>query len=261
MRKSSNTASLVGRVRISLLFFLLAVVAVLLLFTQSRPVTVYAAPDGPDPGLVLGHKDCLECHEAAVDALKKTKHFASYKSIRKSKDAKDMIAKLGLKGRVNKVDACTSCHFTMQKGKKSPKAVEAVSCEACHGAGKNWLPLHKNYGAHKSWKKEPAEHRLARLGKAQAKGMIHSEMPYEGGARCFECHTVADENLVNKTSHPDGTGFELVSWMLGSERHNFERDKKNAEATAARKSMWYVLGRALQLEFGLKALAGGNLWP
>jgi hypothetical protein len=83
---------------------------------------------------------------------------------------------------------------------------------------------------------------------------------YHLAANCYQCHLIADEQVVNVGGHPVSVEFELVSWSQGAMRHNFRRDEQagNAHCSAERKRVMYVLGHALQLEHALRAIAGAS---
>ena len=64
-----------------------------------------------------------------------------------------------------------------------------------------------------------------------------------------------NEKLVNEGGHAAGSKFELVAWTQGEVRHNVWYSKENNEASANRKRMMYVVGKALDLEFALRGVA------
>ncbi len=59
------------------------------------------------------------------------------------------------------------CHYTPQVSNDQLRAFSGVSCESCHGAGRDWINVHNDYGGkgfdHAS---ETPEHR-ARLAVAE----------------------------------------------------------------------------------------------
>ena len=88
--------------------------------------------------------------------------------------------------------------------------------------------------------------------------MIRPGDLYRLAANCYQCHVVPNEKLVNVGTHQSGSDdFELVSWSLGEIRHKFlsSEGKKNEAVSPERQRMLYVVGKALDLEYGLRALA------
>ena len=154
-------------------------------------------------------------------------------------------------------------------GRPGPGQV-GVSCESCHGAAREWNDIHNKaggdpQGATLKWgegRQESAEQRAARLGAAQAKGMIHSSMIYDIATNCFGCHTVPNEKLVNTGKHKAGSDFDLVTWSQGEVRHNFlsspgaPGNPTNRPAGEEQKRLRYVVGAMVDLEFSLRNLAG-----
>lgn len=116
-------------------------------FTRARVERYYRDVRGlPEPkrkptpagGRFVGRSACADCHLAAVDAFKTTKHYLSHPRILK-KDKK----------RANLTE-CVGCHVTghgYQGGfvdlTKTPELGE-VSCEACHGVGGNHVAAIQN---------------------------------------------------------------------------------------------------------------------
>lgn len=98
------------------------------------------------------------------------------------------------------------------------------------------------------------------LAKSEKLGMIRPHMTYAVAANCFICHTVPNEELVNKGGHTAGSAFELVSWSQGEVRHNLQKSegKTNAEPSPAHKRMLYIVGRLLDLEYGLRGLTSAK---
>ena len=55
--------------------------------------------------------------------------------------------------------------------------------------------------------------------------MIRPDMTYKLINNCYECHTIGNKDLINKTAeldnpHAAGSEFEIVSWLSGEVRHN-----------------------------------------
>ena len=153
-----------------------------------------------------------------------------------------------------KVSVCLSCHFTSAEVRGKVKVIAGITCESCHGAGANWINIHGDYGG-VTRENEVPEHKSERLAKAEAAGMIRPARLYDVASNCYGCHTVPNEKLVNVGGHIAGSKFELVSWSQGEVRHNVWYTKENREASAERKRMMYILGKALDLEHALRGVA------
>ncbi len=177
---------------------------------------------------------------------------------RAKKKAKEIAGNIGIK-RVKKAGACVTCHFISGYKKNKVKAIAGISCESCHGPAKDWLKVHGDYGGQKvPRERETPEHKAERLAAIEESGMIRPGDLYRLAANCYRCHIVSDEKLVNVGGHRSAShDFELVSWSLGEIRHKFLRSegKKNEDVPPERQRMLYVVGQALDLEYGLRALA------
>jgi hypothetical protein len=197
-----------------------------------------------DPAKVLGAENCAECHVPMVEALKLTHHFTTFTTTHQGDAAKQILPKMGIR-RMKAESVCIKCHYTSQGAGPAPKVISGISCESCHNAGADWNKVHSN-------KDDPE-----RLAKAEKLGMLRPSNFYHVAANCFSCHTVPEEKLVNVGGHTAGSEFELVSWSQGEVRHNLQQSvgKDNQEVPPARKRMLYIVGRALDLEYGLRGLA------
>lgn len=202
---------------------------------------------------VVGPDKCIECHKQAGSSWEKTHHSKIFKKFHRSKDAKGIAKKIGVK-RIKKEGLCLQCHYTV--GPKD-KPIAGISCESCHGPGKDWVKIHNDYGG-KDVKKdqETPEHKAKRIAAAEKNGMIHPSNIYNVAANCFQCHTVPNEKLVEVGGHKAGSDFELVSWSQGEILHNYNTGKgKNVESSSERKRVMYIIGRVLDLEYGLRGVA------
>ncbi len=207
-----------------------------------------------DPAKVLGAENCKECHAPIIEAWEKTHHFLSFAAgfngkpaMHRTDEAKAILKKMG--ERSAKRGACVQCHYTGMAGDTGRiKTVSGTSCESCHGGGKDWNKVH-------SAKADPMA-----LAKSEKLGMIRPHMTYAVAANCYICHTVPNEELVNKGGHTAGSAFELVSWSQGEVRHNLQKSegRTNAEPTPGHKRMLYIVGRLLDLEYGLRGLASAT---
>ena len=209
-----------------------------------------------DAAKVLGPESCGNCHRLEYDVWRKTRHFQLMDTLYKNPMAQQIAKKMG--ETLIKVDSiCLDCHFTprLMSGKLS--ATAGVSCESCHGAAKDWLNTHNDFGGMQATiKTETPEHRKQRVEAVQAAGMYVPEQLYRLAGNCFQCHTVQNEKLVNLGGHPSGSSFDLVS-RAAVIRHNFIRGnrKSNPEAAPERKRLMYVIGYTLELEYGLRGAA------
>ena len=231
------------------------------LFTS---ITTFAAK--PNPAHYanwLGPETCAECHEVEATIWRHAHHATSFKKMPRSQAGKNIAKSLGIK-RIKMAKACGSCHisYTLKKGSKRLKAVAGVSCESCHGPAKNWNTVHQDYGGkHVTAKQETASHKANRWAQSEKSGMIRPSNHYKLFKQCYQCHTIPDETLINKTTHPKGDEFELVKWSNGEVRHNVWRsvDQKNKIRPIHQQRIRYIMGQALMLEFALRGLSQATL--
>lgn len=214
------------------------------------PTTAEVAKFKADPAHVLGAENCKECHVPIYAAWEQTHHFGSFSAgyqgkpaMHRTDAAKEILGKLGM--RSAKRGSCVECHYTGQESRGRVKTISGTSCESCHGGGKEWNKVHSN-------KEDPD-----RLTKSEALGMIRPHDTYAVAANCYTCHTVPNEELVNKGGHTAGSDFELVSWSQGEIRHTMQKNegKANPPASPEHRRKLFVVGRLLDLEFSLRALA------
>ena len=234
----------------------LAAMALGLLFSGQR---AYAQIGGAakDPAKVMGAEACGECHTAELNAWKETQHAKTFREMHRRDEATAIVKALG-GGRIKRNEHCIQCHYTEGLRNGKPRALWGVTCESCHGQAKDWMDLHSDLGGNDvSRETESSEHREQRLSKATVAGMIRPAMTYEAASNCYQCHTVPDEELVNLGSHKPRSDFELVAWSQGEVRHNYyySDDKKNRPASTKHWRVLYVTGRALDLEYSLRAAA------
>ena len=219
-------------------------------------------------GPIKSDDNCENCHGQESETWKETRHFATFKDQHKTPEAKKILKALGEKSMKRSAE-CRQCHYTSTIKKEKVKTSFGVSCESCHGPAKEWLPLHSKVGGDLAgedlkWgegKNESADQRATRLGKAQEKGMIHSDMIYSIAKNCFACHTVPNEKVVNTGGHQSGSDFELVSWSQGEVRHNFSSSAgapdspTNAASSIEKTRRLYVTGLMVDLETTLDNIA------
>ncbi len=211
-----------------------------------------------DPTKVMTTETCLRCHGNEVTQWKKTPHFETFENLAKNPRASEITDKLGLTS-VKRNDICTQCHYTMQAEGDRIKPIAGVSCESCHGASKDWVNIHNDYGGPLATRdSESAAHRLERLDKSVGLGMRNTTNVYLIARNCLQCHTVPNEKLVNIGGHVAGSdSFELVAWSQGVVRHNFARTgaTSNTESTPERLRVMYIAGLLADLEFSTRAVA------
>ena len=201
-----------------------------------------------DPSKVVGSDTCIECHKAAHTVLEGTHHFGTYTEMPESDKAIEIAGKMGIEALdLTTSDTCRQCHFTVQKDGDKLRAISGISCESCHGAAADWVKVHSD-------EKKPKE---ARLAEAVTKGMNRPGDMYALFSNCLECHTAPNEKLVNVGGHPAGSDFELVSYSQGEIRHTFnDGETVNEVASAEKLRVMFVLGKALEVEYALKAISG-----
>ena len=236
----------------------LSIVLGFLVFSNSEAEPESRDRSGKDLSKIVGPEECGECHKAEVHVWRETRHSKTFKVLTRKKKAKEIAVNMGIR-RVKKAGACVTCHFTSGYKKNRVKAIAGISCESCHGPAKDWIEVHGDYGGKNvTRERETPEHKAERLATIEESGMIRPGDLYRLAANCYQCHVVPNEKLVNVGRHQSGSDdFELVSWSLGEVRHKFLRSegKKNEEVSPERQRMLYVVGKALDLEYGLRALA------
>lgn len=206
------------------------------------------------PDKTEGPNACAECHKDETATWKQTHHFKTFREMPRRKEGREIAKRMKLR-RIKKEGLCLNCHFTVQKKKRKAKAIAGISCESCHSSGKDWIKLHSGFSG-KTEKSESKSEEAVRWKNAEAKGMIRPRLIYRLAKNCYDCHVVPQEKLVNVGGHPAGSPFELVSWSQGEIRHNtwYNKGKENRPASAARKRVLYLAGRAIDLETAMRAV-------
>lgn len=212
--------------------------------------------------MVISEEDprvpCGECHALEYETWTETEHATGFEEMHRSEQAQDILDRMDFH-LAKRQSLCLRCHYTAKIVENEPRAVAGVSCESCHGAARDWLDVHNDYGSY-DHDTEPEEHRKQRVKQSVANGMLRpSGDLYAVAANCYECHTVPQEKLINTGGHPSGSDFELVAWT-DSIRHNFleaqwSDDRTNDPPSPARKRLMYVLGRSLDYEYSIRGLA------
>jgi len=228
-----------------------------------------------DPAKVVGATACVECHKAENARWMKTVHYTNHKRLTGDNAVKYATA-LGIAAAdIAKSSLCINCHATPQStGSGSPTAIAGVgvSCESCHGGagGKDgWLKPHGDYGGKdKTRRTETAADREKRLKICREAGKVGPRELYGVAKKCFSCHIVANEKLVNAGHKAGSLAFEFSSWSNGEVRHNFQVNQKvNAPVSSLwlnplgkqgkrnadnRRRKMYVLGLMVDLETSLR---------
>jgi hypothetical protein len=211
----------------------------------------------PEADKVGGPQSCAECHIQEIEAWKLSVHFRTFNELHRRPETAAMLERLGL-GAIKHEPQCMACHYLNKTVEASLQAVAGVSCESCHGAGRDWVQTHGDYGKGFTKATETAEHRTARRAQALAAGMIVPANLYEVAANCYGCHVMNDEKTVNRGGHsPASEGFNLLTWSQGEVRHTILHtdNKENPEASPAHRRELFVLGVILETEYGFRAVA------
>ncbi|HUG89814.1 MAG TPA: multiheme c-type cytochrome, partial [Planctomycetaceae bacterium] len=214
---------------------------------------------------------CAECHRSEAGVWAKTAHKTGFDTLHTKDSAKKIYAAMGLsvikRGTEETTPACLQCHYTPVLRGGQLRAGEGVTCESCHGPGRDWISVHNDYGVQgvafqEAARRETPEHRTARIERSRAAGMRRPSDLYGVAANCFACHTVPNEDLVNRGGHTTGTiGFDFLAASQGHLRHNFLDSFKtgdgntNAERSPAHKRLLFVVARMVDLEYSLRAAA------
>ncbi len=215
-------------------------------------------PPVRDGAKIVGSDQCAKCHEKEVQQWQRTPHFATFDALHRKPEAKQIADRMGLRS-IKRDGMCVQCHYTEQEQDGKLRVVAGVSCESCHGAAKEWLAIHADYGGPGITKaSESAEHRQQRLKQSITHGMNNPHNVYLIAKQCYNCHTVPNEKLVNVGGHKAGSqDFELVGWSQGIVRHNFLRTGSGANGanSPAELRVMYIVGVLTDLEYSLRAVA------
>ncbi|TWU04558.1 cytochrome c family protein [Stieleria varia] len=224
---------------------------------SSAAPPVIAEPANPHK--VLTQESCVKCHAGEVGVWQKTPHATTFDTLHRTPEAKQIALKLGLQS-IKHEGRCVACHYTQQSSAgQEPHVISGVSCESCHGAAKDWLDLHHDYGGESITRlTETPHHRQQRIAASVHAGMRNPLNVFAVAQSCLRCHTTADEELVNVGGHTAGSlDFEFVSWSQGTVRHNFVRSdgKANTPSSQNRLRVMFVSGMIAELEAGMRATA------
>ncbi len=224
---------------------------------QQNDLAQNLVPASLDPEKVVGSEACIKCHENEYQVWRDTPHCRTFETLHKNPNAQTICGQIGVRS-IKRGDVCIKCHYTEQLINAKPKAVSGVSCESCHGAARDWMAIHNDYGGPTITKaQETPEHRRQRVQESMRLGMRNPANLYLIARSCYNCHTVPNEQLVNVGGHQAGSlDFELVSWSQGMVRHNFLRGNgANLDSDKRRLRVMYLVGLMTDLEFSLRATA------
>jgi hypothetical protein len=231
---------------------------VIILLSTAELLGSETTPASVDPHLVIGHEKCAKCHQAEINVWQQTPHHKTFDALHRKPEANAIAKRLGLTS-IKRNDVCIQCHYTQQQHGDRVKPIGGISCESCHGAAKEWLEVHNDYGGPQATKyQETPEHKRKRRELSVAKGMRNPVNLYLVARSCLACHTTPNEELVNIGGHPAGSeNFELVAWSQGMVRHNFVRTegRQNDVSAPDRLRVMFVVGVMTDLEFSLRATA------
>ena len=211
-----------------------------------------------DPAKIKGAEVCGECHAKEFDTWNQSVHQTQFATLHQSDKAQSILANMGF--RLSKRESmCLTCHYTATIRREQARTVSGVSCESCHGAGRDWMDTHNDYGG-ADHDTETEAHKVERVRESVDGGMLRpSGDVYSVATNCFECHTVPNQELINVGGHPSGSKIELVSWA-DSIRHNFlaaqwSTDDSNRLQSVERKRVFFMIGAILDYEYSLRGLA------
>ncbi|HBE72363.1 MAG TPA: cytochrome C554 [Planctomycetaceae bacterium] len=214
-----------------------------------------------DPHQVVGYESCEKCHAAEIRVWKQTPHHSTFKTLHRNPAARKIASAMGIDS-FKEDSECIKCHYTMKHTDHGLSAISGISCESCHGAARDWINVHNDYGGeHVTRLTESTEHRIQRLRNSIAGGMRNPVNVYLVARSCYRCHTVPSEKLVNVGGHNAGSlDFELVSWSQGMIRHNFVRSdgQTNDPSDRGRLRVMFVAGMIADLEFSVRASASAT---
>ena len=153
---------------------------VLLLLSLVTAVSAIQADD------FAGPKKCGNCHKEEYAEWKDSPHAGAF-----SESFQEIWKGSG------GAFSCLVCHTTGSDTTAETYAHPGITCESCHGAARDWIDIHSDYGG-KDVKKEDetAAHRKQRLAKSEAGGMLRPDDLYAVANNCYQCHLVPNEKLV-----------------------------------------------------------------
>lgn len=237
----------------------------------SSPTLEPGAAAPADPGKVLGNAACIKCHASEQAVWAATPHARTFDELHRRPEAAQIASRLGVTS-IKHGDRCVGCHYTQQREGAPATAdphrndlhvIAGVSCESCHGAARDWLDAHHDYGTATATRlTETENHRTERIARSLALGMRNPANVYAVAQSCYRCHTTGDEELVNVGGHSAGSAdFEFVSWSQGTVLHNFVRSdgQQNEVSSPHRLRYLFVAGVIADTEASLRAVAAATV--
>lgn len=203
--------------------------------SAATPFATVAAVAQPDESLradsVVGHLQCLDCHRKEYGHWQKSRHVThAYDYLRTKSSKRDDYAKeLDIDPeKVIHADRCVQCHGTRRQEATHP-VITSVTCEACHNAAggeEGWLNAHAVYGRGSVRREhESREHFDYRAQRCRSAGQLRSSDTYELIKRCYQCHVIGDEELLDAghTAESGGMDDDFVTdkWLAEGIPHNF----------------------------------------
>lgn len=202
------------------------------------------------PQQYIDNEICADCHGSAYDTWLDTKHAASEDTSRHP-NAKKFAEELGMRSsQIKRTDSiCAGCHFTPAVRAGRERIIAGVSCQSCHGAAADWVAIHDDFGEPgKTRRTETASHQEVRYQRVHSAGMVYPKDLYGLATNCIQCHFVTNQEVVNGSSHPIGSDFDLVTRSQSNIKH-FPR------ADSAKKIKMAIAGIAASCVQSFKALA------
>jgi hypothetical protein len=223
-----------------------------------------STPRWVDPRKVVKIERCGHCHESEFRVWQDSEHARMFKTLEARPSAIEIGRRMGAAS-IKRNSVCLDCHYTPSMSASGDvEAVAGVSCQSCHGAAKDWIEVHGNYGGGLStYKTETPEHRQQRIDTAKNNGMFRPSNLYDVVQNCYRCHTVPQEALVNRGEHGSGSpmilteSFEKIS-------HNYLQSflqgdgAKERKLTAEEKRVMWVVGWGLDLEYSYRGVANAT---
>ncbi len=216
-----------------------------------------------DPAKVVTAERCGECHITAFETWQESRHAQGFETDQQKADADEIAGKMGVK-LIRRESLCLQCHFTAVIKRDQLRSTSGISCESCHGAARDWIDVHSNYGGEDLDRStESAEHRSQRHAQIDQAGMIRPSELYDVVTNCYQCHIVPNEQLVEVGGHSAGSAFDFLE-RSEEIRHNFLESylvgdgTANAAVDPQRKRLMYVVAWAIDLEHTYRALAGAE---
>lgn len=244
----------IGRIKSSIVRASIAF-AFLMGYANFQFASGFELPAQCDPTKVVTAESCVKCHAAEYKVWQRTPHFRTFEQLHRTAQAKQIAQRMGISS-IKRGGICVDCHYTPKQKSGKVRVVSGVSCESCHGAARDWISVHNDYGQYGTTPEtESKEHRLRRLTTSIQLGMRNPNNLYLIARSCLNCHTVPNEKLVNVGGHNAGTlDFDLVKYSQGMVRHNFLRGKGiNVPSDQNRIRVMYLSGIIADLEFSTRA--------